>query len=198
VRTVYRDIATLVAQGAPIDGEAGIGYLLRPGFTLPPLMFGTEEIEAIVLGSRWVAQGADEPLAKAARDALAKIRAVLPADLRERLETTGLLAAPAGSPVIEPASLPLIREAIRREQKLMLGYTDPSGQRTDRTVCPLALAFFNEVQVLAAWCELRDSFRHFRVDRIASLSPSEERFRGRRRTLLKAWRESQNIPEHVW
>src|SRR5262245_57724845 len=95
LRTVYRDIQTLIGQGAAIDGEAGVGYVLRPGFVLPPLMFSDEEIEALVLGSRWVAQRTDEPLARAAANAIAKIAAVLPDDLREGIEGTGLLAGPA-------------------------------------------------------------------------------------------------------
>jgi predicted DNA-binding transcriptional regulator YafY len=197
LRTIYRDIATLVAQGAPIDGEAGLGYVLRPGFVLPPLMFTVEEIEALVLGSRWVAQRADKPLAEAARNALAKIGAVLPGDLHDGLEATGLLAPP-GEPLAEPDTLPLIREAIRRERKLAIGYRDRSGEATRRIVWPLALAFFDQALVLAAWCELREGFRHFRTDRIASLTPLDGRYPVRRRALLKAWRESEGIPEHIW
>src|SRR5919107_2828813 len=128
LRTIYRDIATLVAQGAPIDGEAGLGYVLRPGFVLPPLMFTVEEIEALVLGSRWVAQQADRPLAEAARNALAKIGAVLPGDQHDGLEATGLLAAPGEPLVAQPANLTLLREAIRRERKIRIGYASASGE----------------------------------------------------------------------
>src|SRR5947208_3487229 len=94
LRTLYRDIQTLIGQGAAIDGEAGVGYVLRPGFVLPPLMFSDEEIEALVLGSRWVAQRTDEPLARAAANAIAKVAAVLPDDLRDSIEHNGLLAGP--------------------------------------------------------------------------------------------------------
>src|SRR4051794_13571601 len=144
LRTVYRDIATLIAQGASIEGEAGIGYVLRPGFVLPPLMFTPEEIEALVLGSRWVAQRADKPLADAARNALAKIGAVVPQEMKDGLEATGLLAPPGDPPASDPAHLTLIREAIRRERKLSIGYADAAGEETRRIVWPLALAFFDQ------------------------------------------------------
>lgn len=198
LRTIYRDIATLIAQGAPVEGEAGLGYVLRPGFVLPPLMFTPEEIEALVLGSRWVAQRADKPLAEAARNALAKIGAVLPSDLYEGLEATGLIAAPGEPLAADPAGLTLIREAIRRERRLQLGYANAAGEMTSRIVWPLALGFFDQALVLAAWCELRQTFRHFRTDRISSLALLEERYPGRRRTLVKAWREAERIPDHIW
>ena len=198
LRTIYRDIATLTAQGAPIEGEAGLGYVLRPGFVLPPLMFTAEEIEALVLGSRWVAQRADRPLAEAARNALAKIGAVLPGDQHDGLEATGLLAAPGEPLVAQPANLTLLREAIRRERKIRIGYASGSREETTRTLWPLALAFFDQALVLAAWCELRQGFRHFRADRILALTPLDERYPGRRRALLKAWREAEAIPERIW
>src|SRR6185503_6178710 len=116
LRTVYRDIQTLVGQGAAIDGEAGIGFVLRPGFVLPPLMFTDEEIEALVLGLRWVAQQSDEPFERAAMNTLAKIAAVLPGDLRDRISWIGLLAAPA-SPADNPVDLGPLRAAIRSEHK---------------------------------------------------------------------------------
>jgi predicted DNA-binding transcriptional regulator YafY len=198
LRTIYRDIATLIAQGAPVEGEAGIGYVLRPGFTLPPLMFTPEEIEALVLGSRWVAQRADKPLAEAARNALAKIGAVLPEDMNEGIEATGLLAPPGDPLSSDPTHLTLIREAIRREHKLVIGYANALGEETRRIIWPLALAFFDRALVLAAWCEMRQGFRHFRLDRLMSLTERDERYPGRRRALLKAWREAENIPEHIW
>src|ERR1700741_2349360 len=120
LRTVYRDIQTLIGQGASIDGEAGIGFVLRPGFVLPPLMFSDEEIEALVLGSRWVAQRTDEPLARAARNVVAKIAAVRPAACGEAIEAPGLWAAPPPEP--QPTGLTPIRAAIRAEQKLVLHY----------------------------------------------------------------------------
>jgi len=184
LRTVYRDIQTLIGQGAAIDGEAGIGFVLRPGFVLPPLMFTDEEIEALVLGLSFVAQRTDAPLERAAMDALAKIAAVLPDDLRDKIEGIGLIAAPS-EPDIDLAP---IRAAIRAEEKLILDYADRAGARTRRTVWPIALGFFDRARVLAAWCELRQDFRHFRTDRIHALRPTGKRYPQRRRMLMQQWR----------
>jgi len=194
LRTVYRDIASLQAQGARIDGEAGLGYLLRPGFLLPPLMFSDEEIEALVLGSRWVANRADDSLADAARTALAKIAAVLPEELHRDIDANALLIGPAEPLTGGEADLGIIRHAIRRERKLILDYSDQHGEASRRTVWPIALAFFDRVRVVVAWCELREGFRHFRTDRITAMTPSDERYPRRRQTLLKDWRESEGIP----
>jgi predicted DNA-binding transcriptional regulator YafY len=195
LRTLYRDIKTLKAQGASIDGEAGVGYVLRPGFMLPPLMFTEDEIEALVLGSRWVARRADQPLGHAARNALAKIAAVLPDDLKESLDTANLLIAPCESPTAGETGLPNIRLAIRTERKLRIAYDDGQGNQTERTIWPFALAFFERVRVVIAWCELRDSFRHFRTDRMTSLTISDARYPRRRQALLKAWRAEEGIAE---
>ena len=192
LRTLYRDIATLQVQGAVIDGEPGVGYVLRPGFMLPPLMFSEEEIEAIVLGSRWVAERGDSRLAGAATDALAKIAAVLPTDLRDTLETSALFVAP-GAAVGGDAELGAIRKAIRTERKLAIAYRDANGAETRRTIWPFALGFFERVRIVAAWCELRDDFRNFRIDRIASLVPKAARYPRRRQALLKDWRERESI-----
>jgi len=195
LRTLYRDIAALTAQGATIDGEPGVGYMLRPGFLLPPLMFAEEEIEALVLGSRWVAERGDAPLAKAARNALARIGAVLPEDLKERLDAPGLLDAPLAKAAAGDAALPAIREAIRRERKLRIAYLDGRGRETRRAIWPFALGFFERVRVIAAWCELRQGYRHFRTDRIVKLAVSETRYPRRRAALLKEWRAIEKIPD---
>jgi predicted DNA-binding transcriptional regulator YafY len=195
LRTLYRDIAALSAQGATIDGEAGVGYMLRPGFLLPPLMFAEDEIEALVLGSRWVAERADAPLAKAARNALAKIGAVLPDDLKDRFDAPGLLVAPLAKPAAGDAALPAIREAIRRERKLRIAYLDAAGGRTQRTIWPFALGFFERVRIVAAWCELRQDYRHFRTDRIVKISVAETRYPRRRAAMLKEWRAIEKIPD---
>lgn len=194
LRTLYRDIATLQAQGARIDGEPGVGYMLRPGFMLPPLMFSEDEIAALVLGSRWVADRADTPLGAAARNALAKIAAVLPPDLRDDLDASTLIIGPG--PVIAAGDMELatIRQAIRAERKLAIAYRDGHAADTERTIWPFALAFFDRVRVVVAWCELRQSFRHFRTDRIARLTLTDTRYPRRRQVLLKAWREAEGIP----
>jgi predicted DNA-binding transcriptional regulator YafY len=197
VRSIYRDIATLIAQGAPIEGAAGLGYVLRPGFLLPPLMFGDDEIDALVLGLRWVAQSGDDPLGMAAADALAKIAAVLPAALRDQAEDAGLLAGP-GEPVA-PALIDLadLRRTIRAERKLRISYVDGKGRRSERTIWPFALGFFDGLRIVAAWCELRQDFRHFRTDRIIGAAPTGERYPRRRRVLLAKWRTGESIAEPI-
>src|SRR5262249_1137092 len=174
LRTIYRDIQTLIGQGATIDGEAGVGFVLRPGFVLPPLMFSDEELEALMLGSRLLAQRADKPLADAARNAITKIAAVLPGDLRDSIDSTGLLAGPGPRPPPDPIDL-------------------ASTLGADRG--PNALGFFDRVRMLAAWCELRQDFRHFRTDRITSLRATDQRFPRRRRALMKEWGAIEGIPE---
>jgi predicted DNA-binding transcriptional regulator YafY len=195
LRTLYRDIASLQAQGAHIDGEPGMGYLLRPGFMLPPLMFSEEEIEALVLGSRWVADRSDSELAAAARNLLAKIGAVLPADLRHELDSSALLVGPGAPLAAGDAELPKIRRAIRAQRKLDVRYRDAKGGETRRTIWPFALGFFDRVRVVAAWCELRRDLRHFRTDRIIALEVSKVSYPRARQVLLKEWREIQRIAD---
>ena len=195
LRTLYRDMATLNAQGAQIDGEPGVGYVLRPGFMLPPLMFSEEEIEALVLGSRWVADRGDPELAEAALNVLAKVGAVLPPDLRNELEGSTLLIGPPTPPAVGDAELPRIRRAIRAQRKLEIRYRDLKGEETARTIWPFALGFFERVRVLAAWCELRTGLRHFRTDRIVALTVSKLPYPRPRQVLLREWRASQRIEE---
>ena len=195
LRTIYRDVQTLTGQGARIDGEAGLGFILRPGFVLPPLMFSDEELEALVLGLRWVSQRTDASFEHAAMNALAKIAAVLPDDLRNNVEGIGLVAFPSRDAGQQRFDLAPIRVAIRSEQMVVLDYADVTGQHTRRTVWPIALAFFERSRVLAAWCELRRDFRHFRIDRIIALHETGKRYPQRRRTLMKQWREIEKIAE---
>jgi predicted DNA-binding transcriptional regulator YafY len=189
VRTLYRDIAALQSQGARIDGEPGIGYVLRPGFMLPPLMFSRDELEALVLGSRWVADRADPQLADAARNALAKVAAVLPPDLRHDVDASPLLVGPVDRIAAGDAALADIRTAIRGERKLDIAYLDLRAQPTRRTIWPFALGFFERVRVVAAWCEMRQAFRSFRTDRITALRIDDARYPQRRHALLRQWRE---------
>ncbi|ESY77784.1 DNA-binding protein [Mesorhizobium sp. LNHC221B00] len=193
IRTLYRDIATLQGQGAPIEGEAGVGYVLKPGFMLPPLMFSDEEIEAIVLGSRWVAKQPDRRLSAAAANALAKIAAVLPDDLRQGLDASTLLVGPPAA-IIEGIDLGIVRQAIRNERKLGFLYRDAGGAASERVVWPFALGFFDKVRVVVAWCEMRQDFRHFRADRIAELKATDMRYPRRRQALLKEWRATLDQP----
>jgi predicted DNA-binding transcriptional regulator YafY len=193
LRTLYRDIASLQAQGARIDGEPGVGYVLRPGFMLPPMMFSEEEIEALVLGSRWVADRADSALAGAARDALAKIAAVLPQDLRDNLDASALLVGPGVPIAAGDQELVTIRRAIRAETKVHIDYEDQHGGRSARTIWPFALGFFDKARIVVAWCEARGAVRHFRTDRIMALDVQAERYPRRRQALLKEWRVAQKI-----
>src|SRR6185369_4603403 len=160
VRTVYRDIETLQAQGAPIEGEAGVGYVLRPGFLLPPLMFSVEEIEALVLGVSWVSNRADATLAKAAGNLLAKIKSVLPVALARELEATTLIVAPGSAPPVADELGAMLRRAIREERKLRIAYSDEKGSATERTIWPFGLGYFDGVLIAMAWCELRVDLRH--------------------------------------
>ncbi|MDA8248931.1 MAG: YafY family protein [Rhodospirillales bacterium] len=191
LRTLYRDIATLIGQGAPIEGEAGLGYVLKPGFFLPPLMFTEDEADALILGLSLVAARGDPDLERAAQDALAKIAAVLPEEMEDMPATSGLRAGPGGAGAAP--HLALLRRAIRSETKLRLRYTDRKGAATERTVWPIAIGFFQAAEVLAAWCETRRDFRHFRLDRIAAAESSGERYPKRRRILLAEWRVQQDV-----
>lgn len=198
LRTLYRDIASLQAQGADIRGESGLGYLLKPGFMLPPLMFSEDELEAVTLGIRWVAHNSDARLGDAARNAAAKIGAVLPAELRDDMVRSGLLvgSGPARSGV--GVDLTPVRIAIRKERKLDIAYRDTDGTLTERLIWPIALAFFDQVRMIAAWCELRQGFRHFRVDRIERLGETDLRYPRRRAVLMTEWHTAQGIPERKW
>lgn len=188
LRTLYRDIATLQSQGAEIEGEAGVGYILKRSYTLPPMMFSIDEIEAMVLGSHFVANRSDNQLSKAATTALAKITSVLPEHLRQICEQTTLINAPF-SPPTEIPWLPELRQAIRNEKKVTITYCDRHEQTTTRTLWPFGIAFFDQVYVALAYCELRNAFRHFRVDRITLLEIGTQRYPRSRRLLIKEWRE---------
>jgi predicted DNA-binding transcriptional regulator YafY len=189
VRTIYRDVADLMANGVPIAGEAGIGYVLRAGYDLPPLMFTVEEIEALVLGAQMVAKTADTALGRAADDAVAKIAHVLPRDLRTALERTALFVPSFRRPGAR-VDLALVRAAIRRERKLFVAYRDAKEERSERVIWPLAIAFFSDAAVIGAWCELRRDFRHFRADRIEALEPREDRFDSRGGRLIRDYLRS--------
>ena len=194
LRTIYRDIAALQAQGALIEGEAGVGFVLRPGYTVPPLMFTPEEIEAMVLGTRWVVDRADERLAMAGRNALSKIRAVVPAHIRERLETNTLLIPTQPRPVVDGKLVESVRRAIGEQTKVALTYKDLEDRLTERTIWPFALAFYDQVLIVMAWCELRQDFRHFRADRIESWNNTGVNYPRGRLKLLRDWQAKEGIP----
>lgn len=188
LRTLYRDIATLREQGAAIGGDPGVGYLMQPGFLLPPLMFSADELEALLLGARWVSLQADPELAGAAEGALARIASTLPDPARVGLETSGLFVPRRGPAAPPEPWLPVLRRAIREERKLALDYRDTDGQATRRIIWPFAMAFFEHARLIAAWCELRQDFRHFRADRVAHLATTEQPIPERRHVLIRRWR----------
>lgn len=195
VRTVYRDISALVGQGVPVRGEAGIGYVLEAGFDLPPLMFNADEVEAVLVGMRWLRERADPALARAAEDVVAKVAAVIPANLKPLLVDGTLFAPVFGGPIpVETVDIGPVRTAIRQARKIMIAYSDEAGQQTQRTIWPIGLSFFERARVIIAWCELRGDFRYFRTDRISELTVSAERYPERRANLFRRW-EREAIPE---
>lgn len=195
LRTLYRDVATLQAMGADVEGGAGIGYRLKPGFMLPPLRFPIEEVEALVLGARWVAERADPAMGQAARSAAARIMRAMTAEQADAMRDTALFIASRAEPyetVVDPTPL---RAAIRAERRLSLLYRDAEGQASERIIWPMAIALFDRADVLLGWCELRHAYRTFRIDRIVTARTMPERYPRRRAVLLREWREAEGIPE---
>jgi len=175
-RTVYRDIQDLMISGVPIEGEAGIGYILKRGFDLPPLMFTREEITALTLGAHIVSSWADPQLAKAADQALNKIKVVLPDKLKNNLSETNLLVPLMQISPDVASAMAILRVASEARRKVQFGYMRSDGEKSERTVWPLGLFFWGGVWTLGAWCELRQAFRNFRLDRITCLVKSDDYF----------------------
>ena len=194
-RTLYRDIASLRAQGVDIAGEAGMGYVLLSDNLLPPLMFSAEEMHAIVLGLRWVKRHADDSLMEVSNHAMAKIESVLPENLQQELLSSPLLVASAHqySP-LESEHANQLRQAMNQQLKVALTYQDGQEIVSKRIIYPLAIGFLQDKQLIASWCELRQDFRHFRLDRIISLEVLSETYQPNRQFLLKRWHKEQNIP----
>jgi predicted DNA-binding transcriptional regulator YafY len=177
VRTVYRDVRDLQAAGVPIDGAAGVGYLLRPGFQLPPLMFSPAEIEALVVGARMVRAWAGKDLAGSAAEAIAKISAVAPPDRMRAAERVAIFAPGIRFTEALRARFDLCARAIEERRIAFFAYRDEKGEESERRVRPLALHFWGGTWTLAAWCELRTDFRTFRLDRAERLALTDERFK---------------------
>ncbi len=186
LRTVRRDVATLQAMGADIDGAPGVGYLLRPGFLLPPLSFTMEELQALVAGVQWVSRQTDDALAQAAQNALAKIGGVLSSEMRGALTDDALYVGPNN--VNSTLDLTRVRQALREQRKMHITYEDHHGALSERTIWPIVLGFVESRRFIAAWCELREGFRLFRVDRIVKAVFLEDRYSRSRRQLVKEWR----------
>ncbi len=183
-RTIYRDLAELAAQGAPIQGEAGVGYVLRPGLFLPPLMLTEDETDAVLLGLRFVNQRGDEALTQAAENARAKIMEILSQEMRDAASAPLTIPGPDGK-IFPKNAVPIstLRSAIRTQRKLAIDYVDGQGRQSHRVLWPIQLGFMDEARVVTGWCETRRAFRFFRTDRILA-ADLLERYPGRRRDLV--------------
>lgn len=195
LRTVYRDIAALIADRVPVRGEAGIGYVLGEGFDLPPLMFTPDELEAVMLGLRWVAKRGDAGLTRAAMDSVAKIGTVLPENLKPFLFDAALLVPPHFKLAEDRVDVGKLRSAIREGRKVALNYRSEDGSETARTIWPIAVAYFDAQRLIIAWCELRKAFRSFRADRMMDIAVLTEKYPGRRKVLLKQWQDEMAVRE---
>jgi predicted DNA-binding transcriptional regulator YafY len=192
-RTVYRDIATLQARRVPIEGAAGVGYVLRKGFDLPPLMFTIDEVEAIAVGARMLKRVKDPALQAAADAVLAKVSVVVPERLRPHIADAHVYVSPGMAAEAEGADLAEIRAAIRDSRKLYIGYADNQGRRTNRVIWPIAMAYYVDATLVGAWCELRADYRNFRIERIQSSKVLRERFDQQGGKLFREW---SALPKH--
>jgi predicted DNA-binding transcriptional regulator YafY len=186
VRTIYRDIAALQASRVPIEGAPGLGYVLRRGFDLPPLMFTADEADAIAIGVRLLRRLRDPTLQRAAESVLAKLAAVVPGPLQAHLVSAPVFVSDGDAPTVT-VDLAELRGAIHDTRKLSIAYVDDAGRRTDRTIWPLGMAYYVDVTLIGAWCELRNDYRHFRVDRILSSRVLDDRFPADNGKLMVEW-----------
>ncbi|MBO6509329.1 MAG: YafY family transcriptional regulator [Roseibium sp.] len=189
LRTLYRDMAELIAQRVPITGEAGTGYVLDDGYDMPPLMLTADELEAAVLGASWVAGQADPSLGLAARDLVAKLSEAIPAELRPIVLDAGVRTVSMRKSVLERFDGALLRQAIRERWKLQLAYEDQHGNPSERVIWPLLIAYLDNVRFIVAWCETRQDYQHFRTDRVQELDILDAKYPGRRAILIKGWEE---------
>lgn len=199
LRTIYRDMAELIAQRVPIRGEAGTGYVLQDGYDMPPLMLTADEIEAAVLGAKWVSVHGDAALARGAADLMAKLSVALPEKLQPLIVDPGLIPLTFQPGEIDNFDVSLVRAAIRQRQKVHIDYADENGATTRRIIWPFAIAYTESVRMICSWCELRKGFRHFRTDRIQACRLSEDRYPERTEILRKRWKEEmirQNREKH--
>lgn len=192
LRTLYRDMAELVAQRVPIRGEAGTGYVIDTEYDMPPLMLTHDELEAAVLGAAWVAERGDPALARGARDLVAKLYEAVPEHLRPVLLDAGLRPMSFKPGPEDSFDVARMRAAIRDQRRVAIRYADVNGQTTQRTIWPIFIAYLEAVRMVVAWCELRQDFRHFRTDRIAEAQTLDARFGERLAVLRKRWEQEQS------
>jgi len=187
-RTIYRDIQDLSLSGVPVEGEAGVGYRLRHTIDIPPIMFTSDEIEALVIGARMVKTWAGTELGYSAQSALDKITAVIPAELRNKIEDSKLFSLRFSQRQDLDVNLDICRKAIDGKRLLQMNYCRADGEQSLRCIRPLGLYFWGNVWTLVGWCELRDDFRNFRLDRILSIQPENTTF---------ADGEGQSLPDFI-
>nr|HEX4316080.1 YafY family protein [Kofleriaceae bacterium] len=187
LRTIYRDTAELIAQRVPLRGDAGVGYLLGAGYELPPLALTADELDAALLGAAWVGQRGDASLARAARSLIEKLGQVVPKELQPQLLEASLRPAKARAAHADGIDLAVVRAAIRDRKKLEIDYADDAGRPTTRVIWPFLIGFMDDIRVVAAHCELRDGFRHFRTDRIRAARVLATRTPQSLRALTKRW-----------
>jgi len=191
-RTIYRDIQDLMDSGIPITGEAGVGYVIDKQYHLPPIMFDADEIEAIALGIGMVSNWTDAAFARKAKSAYEKIQATLTAPMVQELTQISTFSAPSRYKIPWKVNFTEVRECIRRKQFVTFSYLDLSDQVTERTIRPLALISFSPIWLLAGWCEMRQNFRNFRLDRISDFSVSPQRFRDEKGKALSDYLKEQD------
>ncbi|NOY41766.1 MAG: YafY family transcriptional regulator [Planctomycetes bacterium] len=189
VRTIYRDIADLGSSGVPIIGEAGVGYLLNRDYLVQPLMFDVEELDALALGARMVESWGDRAIAKAARQAVDKITAVLPETLQNEIQTEVIFSLPSRGKHTLAIDFTSLRRAIRTRHRVEFRYTTEEGVESQRRVRPLCLAFFAPVWLLTGWCETREDFRNFRLDRMQTMQIKDDPFRDEKGKRLRDYQE---------
>lgn len=191
IRTLYRDIATLQAQGADITGEVGVGYTLKPTFFLPPLMFTKTEMQALLLGTQWVSQYGDAPLAKSAKEALNKIVDVLPTNTKNSINAFTLRVGPPLSASLAKENLTELRDAIDKQKKIILVYQSKDKKQSQDIVWPFTIGYFTDGRILVAWCEQQKDFRHFKTNKIISLKILEEQYPRTKDSLFREWQALQ-------
>lgn len=189
LRTIYRDIESLIDSGVPIKGEAGVGYIIDKKYHLPPIMFDADELEAIALGIGMVGNWTDENFAKKAQSAYEKIQATLSVTLIHELQQISTFSAPSHYKIPWSVSFSEVRECIRQKQKVEFTYIDLNNNETHRRIRPLALISFSPVWLLAGWCETREAFRNFRLDRVSHFKRLNTRFRDEKNKSLTTYLE---------
>ncbi len=192
-RTAYRDIAALQSMRIPIDGEAGIGYIMRPGFDLPPLAFDSDEVEAVIVGLALLTRTGDSGLQRAAKRVASKIGDSLPDQEKSGFNKEALHVSSWNSIPDTAIDISRLRRAIRDEEKLSVSYANANDERTERTILPLAVIYYIDVVVLTAWCELREDFRHFRVDRLSNCELTGHFFSGEGNQLRDSWSKQHSL-----